>query len=70
MPRPLIEAVAAATESGAATLAVLQTGPSTTVLEDAVARSGGRLIADQPVDARALAEAGPGLRAAVGSPST
>jgi hypothetical protein len=39
-----------------------------TVLDEAVARSDGRLIADDPVDARALAYAGPQLLDAVGSP--
>jgi hypothetical protein len=65
VPRPLIEAIAAALEAGAAILAVLQTGPAAAVLEDAVARCGGERIADEPVDVHALAEAGPRLRTAV-----
>jgi hypothetical protein len=66
VPRPLIEAIAATLEAGAAILAVLHTG-APTVLDEAVARSHGRLIADDPVDAQALAHAGPQLLAAVGS---
>jgi hypothetical protein len=67
VPRPLIEAIAAALEADAAILATLQTGPTAPVLEEAVARCGGWLIADEPVDARALAQVGPRLRLAVGS---
>jgi hypothetical protein len=70
VPRPLIEAMAATLEAGAAILAVLQTGPTAAVLEDAVARCGGRRIADEPVDARALAQVGPQLRAAVDTAAT
>jgi hypothetical protein len=55
--------------AGAAIVAVLHTGGVPTVLDEAVARSDGRLIADDPVDAQALAQAGPQLLAAVGSPS-
>ena len=69
VPRPLIEAIAATLEPGAAILATLHTGGAATVLEDAVARCGGRLNTDEPVDARALAQAGPRLRAVVGSPA-
>jgi hypothetical protein len=39
------------------------------VLDDAVERSHGQLISDAPVDARVLADAGPQLLAAVGSPA-
>ena len=67
VPRPDIEMIVAALEAGGALLAVLSTG-DTTVLEEAVARCGGRVVADEPVDARALAQVGPRLRAAVGSP--
>jgi len=70
VPRPEIEAMGAALEAGGAILAVLSTGATATVLADAVARSGGRLIADEPVDARALAQVGPRLRAAVSAPHT
>jgi hypothetical protein len=67
VPRTLIEAVAATLEAGVAILAVLHTGGAPEVLDDAVERSHGRLIADDSVDARALADAGPQLLAAVGS---
>jgi hypothetical protein len=67
VPRPLIEAVAANLEAGAAIFAVLHAGGAATALDEAVSRSHGRLIADDPVDARALADAGPQLLAAVGS---
>jgi hypothetical protein len=67
VPRPLIEAVAATLEAGAAIVAILHTSGVPTVLDEAVARSDGRLIANDPVDAQALAHAGPQLLAAVGS---
>jgi hypothetical protein len=67
VPRPLIEAIAATLQPGAAVLAILHRGDTVTVLEDAVARMRGRLIAAQPADARTLAELGPRLRLAVGS---
>ena len=68
VPRSEIEALGAALEAGGALLAVLSTGGTAIVLEEAVARCGGRLVADEPVDARALAQVGPRLRAAAGSP--
>jgi hypothetical protein len=64
VPRPLIEEIAATLDAGAAIFAVLHTGSAPTALEDAVARCHGRLIADHPVDAGALAQTGPQLRAA------
>lgn len=67
VPRTLIEAVAATLEAGTAILAVLHTGDAPTVLDDAVARSRGRLIAEDAVDAQALADAAPQLLAAVGA---
>jgi hypothetical protein len=67
VPRLLIEAIAATLEAGAAILAVLHTGGAPTVLDDAVARSHGRLIADDQVDAPTLAHAAPQLLAAVGA---
>jgi hypothetical protein len=70
VPRPLIEAIAATLQAGDAIFTVLQTGPTAEVLEDAVARCGGQRIADQPVDARALAQAGARLRTAVGAAAT
>ncbi len=66
VPPPLIEALAATLEEGAAILAMLHSGATAEVLEDAVARCGGRPIADEPVDAGALAQLAPQLRAAVG----
>lgn len=67
VPRPLIEALAATLEAGDAIFAVLQTGPTAAVLEDAVTQCGGRRVADEPVDARTLAQVDPQLRAAVGA---
>ena len=69
VPRALIEAIAATLDAGVAILAVLHTGGAPTVLDDAVERSHGRLIAEDPVDAQALVDAGPQLLAAVGSPT-
>ena len=65
IPRSLIEEIAATLEAGAAIFAVLHKGSAPTALEDAVARCHGRLIADHPVDAGALAQIGPQLPAAV-----
>jgi hypothetical protein len=67
VPRSLIEAIATTLEAGAAIFAVLHTGGAATALDEAVSRSHGRLVANDPVDARALADAGPQLIAAVGS---
>jgi hypothetical protein len=58
VPRALIEAIAAGLQDGVAILAVLHTGGAPTVLDEAVARAHGRLIANEPTDARALADAG------------
>ena len=66
VPRPLIEAIAAALEPGAAIIAVVHTGGVPTVLDDAVSRARGQLLANDAVDARSLAESGPQLLAAVG----
>jgi hypothetical protein len=68
VPRRDIELIGAALEAGGAVLAVLSSGTAT-ALDEAVARCGGRPIADEPVDARALAQVGPRLRAVVGSPT-
>lgn len=68
VPRTLIEAIAATLEAGAAIFAVLHTGGTPAVLDDAVERSHGRLIADDSIGAQTLADAGPELLAAVGSP--
>jgi hypothetical protein len=67
VPRPLIEAIAATLEAGSAILAVLHTRGAPTALDEAVARAQGRLVANDPTDAQALAHAGPQLLAAVGS---
>ena len=48
VPRPIIEAVAATIDAGGAVLAVLHTGPSPAVLEEAVARCGGRSAITRP----------------------
>jgi hypothetical protein len=62
-----VDAMGATLEAGAAIFAILCTGGIPTVLEEAVRRCGGRVLADEPIDARSLAQAGPRLRAAVGS---
>jgi hypothetical protein len=67
VPRPLIEAIGAALEAGASIFVLLYMGDSGTVLERAVARCGGRRIADEPVNARALAQVERQLRTAVAS---
>jgi hypothetical protein len=64
VPRPLIEEIAATLDADAAMFAVLHTGSAPTALDDAVARCHGRLIAEDSVDARALAQVGSQLRAA------
>lgn len=66
VPGSLIEAIAATLSAGAAVFAILYAG-ATSVLDEAAARCGGRLIADEPVDARELAQAGRELRTAVAS---
>ena len=70
VPRHDIEKLVAALEAGGALLAVLATGEPATALEEAVTRCGGRMVADEPVDARALAQAVSRLRAAAGSRGT
>jgi hypothetical protein len=70
VPRADIEAIGASLEAGAAILAVLCTGGTATVVADAVARSGGRLVADEQVDAGTLAQVATRLRAAVSAPRT
>jgi hypothetical protein len=56
VPRAQIEAIGAGLEAGASIFVLLYTGDSGTVLERAVARCGGRRIADEPVNARSLAQ--------------
>lgn len=67
VPRPLMEAMGATLEAGAAIFAILATGGTPTVLEEAVTRCGGRALAVEPIDARSLAQVGPRLLAAVGA---
>jgi hypothetical protein len=69
IPRHEIEAIGAGLDAGATILAVLSTGATATVLADAAARCGGRLIADEPVEGQALAQVGSRLRAIVNSVS-
>jgi hypothetical protein len=64
VPRALIEAIAATLDADAAMFAVLHTGAAPAALDDAVARSHGRLIAEHSVDASALAQVDSQLRAA------
>jgi hypothetical protein len=68
VPRPLIEEIAATLDAGAAMFAVLHTGSAPTTLDDAVARCRGRLVAEQAVDAGALAHVDSELRAAASRP--
>jgi hypothetical protein len=68
VPREVIEVVAASLETGGAMLAMIHTGPPVAVLDDAVARCGGRPVADEPVDVRTLPELGARLGTIVGSP--
>jgi hypothetical protein len=65
-PSSLIDAIAATLEVGAAIFAVLHSGAEPTVLDEAVARAHGRLIANDPVESQALADAGPQLLRAIG----
>jgi hypothetical protein len=67
VPRALIESLAATLDAGAAIFSVLHTGGAPTVLDEAVARARGRLVANDPVHAQGLGDAGPQLLAAVGS---
>jgi hypothetical protein len=63
VPRPLIEAIAATLDVDAAIFALLHTGSAPAALDDAVARCDGRLLADHPVNAHALAQVDSQLRA-------
>jgi hypothetical protein len=64
VPQPLIASIAATLEPGAGIFAVIHTDADATVLEEAVARSHGRQIADDTVESQALAEVGERLQAA------
>jgi hypothetical protein len=68
VPQALIESIGDTLEAGAAILAVLGSGPTASLLEDAVARCGGLSIADEPVEAHTLAQVASQLNAAVSSP--
>ena len=61
--RAMVAEVAAALEPGAAVLAVLSDAEPASALQDAVARSGGRLVLDGPADAGRIAELEPGALA-------
>jgi hypothetical protein len=62
VPAAVVEAVAEALEPGGAMLAVLVAGGAPAALDDAVARIGGRPIADEPVAASTLADVATRLR--------
>ena len=65
-PPAVVEAIAGALEPGGALLAVLVAGGALAAFEDAVARSGGRMVADeQAAAATTLAGFGPQLLAAL-----
>jgi hypothetical protein len=61
--RELIEALGAMLAPGDSLLAVLHTGAEPEVLADAVARTGGRALRSEQVEARTLSDAGPALLA-------
>jgi hypothetical protein len=58
--RAVVEEVAAALEPGGALVAVVAGGRPAGALEDAVARTGGRLVADEPAHAGRIAGLEPG----------
>ena len=66
--RAALAEVAAALEPGAAFLAVLTTAGPAPALEDAVARTGGTLVADEPAAAARLADLEPRVLAGVMPP--
>ena len=61
--RTVAEAVAAALEPGGALLAVVSAGGPAPALEDAAARTGGALVADEPAGAGRIADLEPGALA-------
>ena len=63
--RAAVAEVAAELEPGAAVLVVLAEAGPASALEDAVARSGGRLVADEPAATGRIAELEPGVLAGV-----
>ena len=66
--RAVVAELASALQPGAAVLAVLTTAGAAPALQDAVARSHGRLVADVPAGAAHLAELEPSVLAGVTSP--
>ena len=66
--RAAVAELAAALEPGAAVLAVLTTAGAAPALQDAVARSHGRLVVDVPAGVAHLAELEPSVLAGVTSP--
>ena len=60
-----VEGVAAMLERGGALLAVVTTGGPARALEDAAARTGGRLVADEPAGADRIADLEPGALVSV-----
>jgi hypothetical protein len=58
VPGPVIRAIGAVLEPGGAVVAFLVTAAATPVLDDAVARCNGRLVADEDTAARTLPELG------------
>jgi len=65
VPPQLVQAVAGALEPGEAILAILVSDGAAEALEDALSRSGGRELADEPVDAAGLAALGELITAAL-----
>lgn len=65
VPPAVVEAIGRALEPGGAILAVLIAGRTAGALAEAVSRSGGQVVADEPVEARGLAELGEHLRSAL-----
>jgi len=65
VPPDVVAAMVGGLEPGAALLVVLLRGAAPTALDDAVARTGGRVVADEVVTAATLAEAAPRLSAAL-----
>lgn len=65
VPPEVVAAMVDGLEPGAALLVMLLSGAAPTAMDDAVARSGGRLMADEVVTAGTLGEAAPRLSAAL-----
>lgn len=65
VPPSVVDAIAAALEPGDAILAVLIAGGTAGALDEAVSRTGGRMVADEPVEARGLADLAEELRSAL-----